>query len=495
MPTEARKDIAGTHIGQYRLIKKIGSGGMGTVYVGEHILLGRRAAIKVLQPLLSTQPEIVERFFREAKATSAITDPGVVQIFDFGYHVDGTAYIVMELLQGECFADRITTLGRLPAAEALRIVRQLAGALAAAHDKEIVHRDLKPENVFLVSDPESASGERVKLLDFGICKMAGDTTATQTGRMLGTPVYMSPEQCRGAREVDARSDIYSLGCLLFHALTGRVPFDLDGTGEIIVAHLQQRPPKVSEVAPELSDAVDEIVEHCLAKDPADRFQTMAAVQAAIDTVLPRLTPAPQRELPANIAVGEGFKSHNEVKPKAPKDPIPSRWFDSEKHTPWLTGEVAQVRTHKRSLVAILISGVVTAAVVAMIMQRGPSAEDEAQLAAVMSAFPTDKEPVPMPAALAPEPTQKPDMDQPAHEKAPEPEIVEKGPPQPEIETPEVDKPEVDKPVIDKPEAPKPTSPPTQTRRAKPVQRTAPVQRAQPQQPAPSKPSEDLYETR
>ncbi len=483
MPTEARKDIVGTHIGQYRLIHKIGSGGMGTVYVGEHILLGRRAAIKVLQPLLSTQPEIVERFFREAKATSAIADPGVVQIFDFGYHVDGTAYIVMELLQGECFADRIASLGRLPAAEALRIVRQLAGALSAAHEKQIVHRDLKPENVFLVADPESASGERVKLLDFGICKMAGDTTATQTGRMLGTPVYMSPEQCLGAREVDARSDIYSLGCLLFHALTGRVPFDLDGAGEIIVAHLQEQPPKVSEVAPELSDTVDEIVEHCLAKDPAERFQTMAAVQAAIDTVLPRLTPAPLRDLPATIAIGEGFKSHNVVKPQ--KAPIPSQFL--EEHTPWVTGEVAQVTTHKRSLVAILVSGVVVAALVAMIMQSGPSEEDNEQLAAVLSAFPTEKEPVPMPTTLAPEPTQKPDMDKPAHEYEPEPEIVEKGTPQPEIGTPDAQQPEVEQPEVDKPGAPKPpTTRRMQTRRAKPVQ--APP-------PAPAKQTEDLYETR
>ncbi len=488
MPTEARKDIVGNHIGQYRLIKKIGSGGMGTVYVGEHILIGRRAAIKVLQPLLSTQPEIVERFFREAKATSAITDPGVVQIFDFGYHVDGTAYIVMELLQGECLADRITNLGRLPAAEALRIVRQLAGALSAAHEKEIVHRDLKPENVFLVADLESASGERVKLLDFGICKMAGDSTATQTGRMLGTPIYMSPEQCRGAREVDARSDIYSLGCLLFHALTGRVPFDLDGAGEIIVAHLQEPPPKVSEVAPELSDTVDEIVEHCLAKDPTDRFQTMAAVQAAIDTVLPKLTPAPLRDLPANIAVGEGFKSHNDV--KAQKSPIPSRWFRDE-GTPWLTGEIAPQPTRSRSLVAILLSGVIVALLTAMVMQSQPSLDDDEQLAAVMSAFPIEKEPVPMPAALAPEPTvdptHKPDMDKPAHEQTPEPEIVEKGTPQQEIQTPDAQQPEVEEPVVDKPErAPKKASR-TRTRRATSV-------RAQP--PIASKPQpEDLYETR
>lgn len=488
----ARKDMVGTHIGQYRLIQKIGSGGMGTVYVGEHILLGRRAAIKVLQPVLSTQPEIVERFFREAKATSAISDPGVVQVFDFGYHVDGTAYIVMELLEGECLADRIASLGRLPAAEALRIVRQLAGALASAHEKEIVHRDLKPENVFLVPDPESVSHERVKLFDFGICKMSGDTTATQTGRMLGTPVYMSPEQCRGAREVDARSDIYSLGCLLFHALTGRVPFDHDGTGEIIVAHLQEQPPKVSEVAPELSDTVDEIVEHCLAKDPDDRFQTMAAVQAAIDTVLPKLTPAPLRELPAKIAVGEGFKSHNEV--KKPKTPIPSSWFlDEDKQTPWMTGELTLPKQSSRSLAAILVSAVVVAILVAIVMQSRPSDDDNEQLAGVMSALPTEKEPTPM-LAVEPDPIQqppKPEMDKPAHEQKPEPEIGEKQEaPQPEIEKQEPPQPEIDKPEVDKPEVPKPT---VRTRRAKAATAARAVIAAP---PPPSQPkTEDLYETR
>src|SRR5262249_1322035 len=147
------------------------AGGMGTVYLGEHILLRRRAAIKTLLPTLSQHAEIVERFFTEARATSAISDPGVVQIFDFGYHVDGTAYIVMELLEGEALAARIERLGRLRPSDALRIARQVASSLAAAHDCGIVHRDLKPENIFLIHDPEAQAGERTKILDFGICKL------------------------------------------------------------------------------------------------------------------------------------------------------------------------------------------------------------------------------------------------------------------------------------------------------------------------------------
>src|SRR5688500_2478848 len=166
---------------------------MGAVYLGEHILLGRRAAIKTLLPALSRNKEIVDRFFNEARATSTISDPGVVQIFDFGYHVDGTAYIVMELLEGEPLAARLGRVGRLQPAEAMRIARQIAGALGAAHACDIVHRDLKPENVFLIRDPEAQGGERAKLLDFGICQLgASDVVLTEPGAMLGTPVYMSP---------------------------------------------------------------------------------------------------------------------------------------------------------------------------------------------------------------------------------------------------------------------------------------------------------------
>lgn len=217
------------HIGQYKILRTLGAGGMGTVYLGEHRLLGRRAAIKTLLPALSSHREIVDRFFTEARAISAISDPGVVSIFDFGYHVDGTAFIVMEFLEGESLSARLERLGTLRLVDALRLARQLSSSLAAAHDRGIVHRDLKPGNVFLVRDPEVPGGERTKILDFGICKL-GDpecTTTTQTGTMLGTPVYMSPEQCRGAGRVDHRSDIYSLGCVLFHMLAGRPPFDCE----------------------------------------------------------------------------------------------------------------------------------------------------------------------------------------------------------------------------------------------------------------------------
>jgi serine/threonine-protein kinase len=205
-----------TTIGQYQIVRKIGEGGMGAVYLAQHALLGRSAAIKVLLPALSSQREVVERFFNEARATTTVSDPGIVSVFDFGYHTDGSAYIVMELLEGESLETRVHR-GPLPVVDALKITRQVAGSLAAAHACGIVHRDLKPENLMLVRDPEAQGGERPKILDFGIAKLtsdAPDRSRTRTGTLLGTPIYMSPEQCRGSGLVDHRSDIYSLGCVV-----------------------------------------------------------------------------------------------------------------------------------------------------------------------------------------------------------------------------------------------------------------------------------------
>ncbi len=299
------------HIGQYRILRKIGAGGMGMVFLGEHLLIQRRAAIKTLQPSLSRQPEIVERFFNEARATSAISDPGIVQIFDVGYHVDGTAYIVMELLEGEGLADRLDRLGTLPIPSALRIARQVASSLAAAHAKDIVHRDLKPENIFLIHDAEAQGGERTKLLDFGICAVGGaPETAAPPETMIGTPVYMSPEQCRGGENGDPRSDVYGLGCVLFQMLTGKAPFERDSLRAVIRAHLAEEPPLVSSLRAETPPVVDELVRRCLAKAPEDRFASMTELGAAIEHALARLSgsEAPVIEVPPAVQLGIGFRS-------------------------------------------------------------------------------------------------------------------------------------------------------------------------------------------
>src|SRR5215467_3695128 len=192
--------MLGRTLGNYNVVSKIGEGGMGVVYLGRHVTLGRPAAIKVLHPSLSSNEDMVTRFFNEARAASAVRNPGIVEVFDFGVLEDQSAYIVMEFLEGENLGARIRR-GRMPVAPAMTIVRAIARALQAAHEQGIVHCDLKPDNVFLVPDPELPSGERVKLLDFGIAKLApfgGEGRHTRTGTVMGTPTYMAPEQCRGS---------------------------------------------------------------------------------------------------------------------------------------------------------------------------------------------------------------------------------------------------------------------------------------------------------
>jgi len=278
--------VVGTQVGAYRVLQQIGEGGMGTVWLAEHTMLGRRAAIKLLHPMFSTRPEIVARFFNEARAATAILDPGIVQIFDFGHHVDGSAYIAMEMLEGEPLDKRLRRLGRLALPDALRIMRQVASTLGVAHTRGIVHRDLKPENVFLVHDPEVYGGERAKVLDFGIAKLTGDPSVkTQTHAVMGTPAYMSPEQCRGAGEVDQRSDVYALGCMLFALVTGGPPFEAEGAGELIAMHLREAPPMLSSRIGGIPPEIEALVAHCLAKDPAYRPASGTALAAAIGGLL------------------------------------------------------------------------------------------------------------------------------------------------------------------------------------------------------------------
>jgi serine/threonine-protein kinase len=289
--------VEGTQVGAYRVLQRIGEGGMGSVWLAEHIALGRRAALKMLHPEFSNRPDIVTRFFNEARAATAIADPGIVQIFDFGQHVDGSAYIVMELLDGEPLDRRLKRAGVLTLIEGLRLMRQVASTLGAAHARGIVHRDLKPENIYIVRDPEVPGGERAKVLDFGIAKLTGDQAGikTQTTAMMGTPTFMSPEQCRGAGHVEQRSDVYALGCVLFTLIVGRPPFDADGIGDIIAMHLREPAPAPSQLRPGISPELDQLVLRCLAKDPAHRFSTAGELAIAIGGLLgssPQLSAAP-----------------------------------------------------------------------------------------------------------------------------------------------------------------------------------------------------------
>jgi eukaryotic-like serine/threonine-protein kinase len=273
-------------IGAYKILRKIGEGGMGAVYLGEHTLLGRTAAIKVLLPELCHDDKIVRRFFNEARAVTQIADPGIVQVFDFGQS-DGSAFIVMELLEGESMSQRQRRIRQFSIPDCVRLIRMTCTSLAAAHAKGIVHRDLKPDNIFIVGDPAVTGGERPKVLDFGIAKLSGnvpDMHKTRTGALIGTPVYMSPEQCRGAGDVDHRSDIYSLACVMFKLLTGKPPFAGQGSGDLIAAHLREPPPFAAAHVPHLPDMIDLILQRCLQKDPAQRFQSMTELAQALGQV-------------------------------------------------------------------------------------------------------------------------------------------------------------------------------------------------------------------
>ncbi|MBL8622800.1 MAG: protein kinase [Myxococcales bacterium] len=289
----APHEIAG-----YRIERKLGEGGMGQVFVATHPQLGYRVAVKVLLPEYTRNPEIVARFFNEARAASRLQHPGIARVFDFGHAADGAAFFTMELLAGEALASRLARRRLLTVAEALTITRQIATALAAAHADGIVHRDIKPDNVFLVPDPDVVGGERAKLLDFGIAKLmhdGGDLVRTRTGAVMGTPYYMSPEQCRGAAELDARTDVYAVGCVLFEMLCGRPPFLGEGVGEILAAHQHVPLPDPRSLNPQLSEAVVAIIRDATAKDPRARLPAMTALAARCQAARDQLGGGPAPE--------------------------------------------------------------------------------------------------------------------------------------------------------------------------------------------------------
>ncbi len=324
--------MIGELLGPYRVTGKIAEGGMGAVYACVHTGLGYRAAVKVLLPHLSTDQVMVARFFTEAQAASMIKHPALVHVFEAGYSPRGAAYIVMEYLEGELLAAKLRREGRLDFTQTVSVGQQVASALASVHQKGIIHRDLKPENLFLVSDARAPGAFTVKVLDFGIAKLTGlgnngGGTKTRTGSVLGTPAYMSPEQCRGAGNVDWRSDIYALGCILFELACGQPPFHGAGFGEILAKHIYEVPPRPSVFDPRIPPLLENAIVRALAKQPQDRWQTMDELLIQLDSMsqvqysasgqfatayMPALTaeqlaamraPAPPPKVPATTTLG------------------------------------------------------------------------------------------------------------------------------------------------------------------------------------------------
>jgi len=299
----------GDFIGSYQILKQLGAGAMGEVYLAEHRHLKRKAAVKLLAPELVGRPDLLERFFLEARATSAIAHPGIVQVFDCEVDATGRPYIVMEYLEGETLAAMLAQRGALPGRTAAQLARGMALALEAAHAKGIVHRDLKPENVFVLAQPPDS----VKLVDFGIAKLAGDFRAgqvhqTRSGAMMGTPLYMSPEQCRDSANIDSRTDLYSLGCVLFEMLTGRPPFTHANLGDLIVAHMTEAPQDARAINAAVPPALAELAADLLKKNPADRPPGMQAVADRLGAFIGGMTTVPDSAGPRPTAEQRATKS-------------------------------------------------------------------------------------------------------------------------------------------------------------------------------------------
>jgi serine/threonine-protein kinase len=268
--------VIGSSVGNYVVTRKLGEGGMGAVYLAEHPKIGRLVAIKVLLPDLSQRREVVARFFQEARTASEIHNEHIIDVLDFGQLPDGSFYLVMEFVDGAQLKD-VLSRGALPIPRALRIALGIGRALAAAHGRAIVHRDLKPDNIMLLHRPNHELGpDFVKVLDFGIAKLLSDDQVvkdvkTKTGALIGTPAYMSPEQARGLR-VDHRSDIYSLGVILYQMVSGQLPFVADGLGELLLAQMTKPPRPLATVAPHVPPKLQAIIHRCLEKDPDARFR-------------------------------------------------------------------------------------------------------------------------------------------------------------------------------------------------------------------------------
>src|SRR5678816_4259569 len=295
--------VGTTLAGKYRIDARLNEGGMGTVYRGCHVLMDKTVAIKVLRPSLAADEKIVARFSREARAASRITHPNALSVTDFGEDERGHVFLVMEYLSGKTLKHVIREEGPLPLARVVDIARQIGDALNAAHEQGIIHRDLKSDNIMLV---DTMSGDHAKVLDFGIAKInepdgAVDTNLTAPNLVMGTPQYMSPEQCSQDSEIDARSDIYSFGVILYEMLVGHVPFSGDSPTMVMMKHLQDPVPSVMEERSDLPASVARVVARAMAKVPRNRYQNVAELvedlTIASGMTIHRLAPVTTAETP------------------------------------------------------------------------------------------------------------------------------------------------------------------------------------------------------
>jgi serine/threonine protein kinase len=277
--------VGTTFDGRYKIESVLGEGGMGIVYLARHKVIDKKVAIKVLRADMAREKEITDRFLQEAKAASSIGNPHIIDISDFGHLPDGSTYFVMEWLDGKPLSKALEETKPLPVARLANVARQIAEALASAHQRSIVHRDLKPDNIFLIK--RGSEPDFVKILDFGIAKVSSGTSKlTRAGSVFGTPHYMSPEQAAGA-PVDSRTDIYALGVILYEMASGRVPFDADNFMGILTQHMYKSPVPIRALVPahDVPPGLEAIILKALSKKPEQRYQTMEELSQDIDKLV------------------------------------------------------------------------------------------------------------------------------------------------------------------------------------------------------------------
>jgi len=416
----SNRDLAaGTTLNEYTIETKIGEGGMGAVFSAVHPLIGKRAAVKVLKKELCEDPITLERFIDEARVVNQIGHPNIVDVFAFGTLPDGRSYFIMEWLKGESLRERVER-GSLNYLEAAGILNSLAQALVAAHEKGIIHRDLKPDNVFLIEDRTGAI-PRVKLLDFGIAKLVRQdqsVSRTATGAMIGTPQYVAPEQAKG-HSIDARVDIYSLGCVSFELLTGRPPFVADNAMEMVAKHLMEPPPRPSQFQP-VPKELDDLVVAMLAKNRDER-PSLAEITSTLEAI--QRTPAP-RSSEATIGRRDSAISLSVTRPVDVVD---------------LVAQEKRKRKRKSVLAAVglVAGGIATGAIAFMVVSSFREAPEKAA-PPVEQIAPADPMPAPpvvtpdaAPAVVAPPP--------PVHEAEPK-RVPPPSPKQPPKQPPKKDRP-------------------------------------------------------
>jgi len=313
-PDDGADPLLGVTLGDaYQIVRVVGEGGMGRVYEARHTRLGnKRFAVKMLHAEYARQADVVARFQREAEAASGIGHPNVVDVYDVHHTEDGRPYLVGEFLEGEELGDFLQRAGKIPHPLAVRMVRQVCRALGAAHARGVVHRDMKPENVFLVGNLQNPT---VKVIDFGISKVgdAGGTALTRTGMIMGTPSYMAPEQARGDK-VDHRADIYAVGGILYRALTGKKPFDSDDPSATLTLVLTEDPERPRSLEPSIPQALELVIQRAMAKNPKDRYQSMAELEADLSPFDPDATASGDGAVPSLASISGG--RHEQVEPGA-----------------------------------------------------------------------------------------------------------------------------------------------------------------------------------